>query len=513
MKKTILLMVGATAMLMACSKDDDTTTTTTTTGTSSGNITIGTANTTSSSALGNTGNGKDTSDLLANNSFANTVTIAFSGTSASISNSVSGVSITQSNGVVTVNSTATGVNYKVSGTTSSGQLAITSSNAFKLTLNGANITNASGAAIQVASNVKGFVELVAGTTNTLSSSAAAAFLSSGALLFEGAGTLNLASTAKHGIAANYVRVTEGNITVTAAASHAIQGTSAVYVDGGTLNLTCTKDGIQCEEGKIFINDGSITINAGDDGITAAYESTTSGVANLTINGGTINVTAVGEGLEAKNILTINGGTINLNTTDDAINAGEALYFNGGKTYAYATGNDAIDTNGKLGITGGVVVAIGTAAAPETSVDATAEDSSWSTGFTITGGYLVAIGVGNTPDTPLTNSTQKTVMLGSLSGSASQIVNITSTSGTEVVTFKAPVAYSHLMVSNSKLANGTYNLYMGGSVSGGENFNGLYTSGTYSGGTSSSQFTVSSQVTTSGASSGFGGGAPGRRPGF
>lgn len=89
------------------------------------------------------------------------------------------------------------------------------------------------------------------------------------------------------------------------------------------------------------------------------------------------------------------------------------------------------------------------------------------------------------------------------------MNITSTSGTEVVTFKAPVAYSHLMVSNSKLANGTYNLYMGGTVTSGEEFNGLYTSGTYSGGTSSSQFTVSSQVTTSGVSSGFGGRFGGR----
>lgn len=419
------------------------------------------------------------------------------------------MTITQSNGLVTVNSTASGVEYKVSGTASSGQLAITSTDAFKLTLNGANITNASGAAVLINSNVKAFVQLTAGTTNTLSSSLATAFLSSGALLFEGSGSLSLASNAKHGIAANYVRVTEGNITVTAAASHAIQGTSAVYIDGGTLNLTCTKDGIQCEEGKIFINDGTITINAGDDGITAAYKSTTSGVANLTINGGTINVTAEGEGLEAKNILTINGGIISLKTTDDAINAGEALYFNGGKTYAYATSNDAIDTNGKLGITGGVVVAIGTAASPETSVDATAEDSTWSTGFTITGGYLVAIGVGNTPDTPLTSSTQKTVVLGGLSGLASQIVNITSTSGTEVVTFKAPVAYSHLMVSNSKLANGTYNLYMGGTVTSGEEFNGLYTSGTYSGGTSSSQFTVSSQVTTSGVSSGFGGRFGGR----
>lgn len=529
MKKTILSAynfrtfafgLAAIAVLSACGKDDDetidssgtstTSITTSATTTNTTGIAIGTANTTSSNKLGSTDTGSNTADALSSNSFDKTVTIVYSANGAVVTNNVSGVTITQNGANVVINSTASGVNYQLSGTTTAGSLKIYSDNLFKLTLNGVNITSTDRSAINIQSNQKAFVvvsgtnsltDAVTYTATTSSEDEKGTFFSEGELIFSGSGNLSVAGNYKHGIVSdNYVRISEATITVSKAASHAIQANDAVYVDSGTLNLTSTKDGIQCEAGEIFINDGAITINAGDDGITSSYDDDTSIAANLTINGGTINITAASEGLEAKRVLTINGGTINVKATDDAINAGEALYFNGGKTYAYATGNDGIDTNGKLGITGGIVVVVGTASAPETSVDAVAEDSSWATGFTITGGYLIAIGTGNTPDTPLATSSQKTVMLGGLSGSASQIINITSESGTEAVTFKAPVAYSHIMFSNSKIANGTYKIYTGGSVTNAEEFNGVYTSGTYTGGSSSSSFTVSGQVTTSGANS-------------
>ncbi|MDO4229608.1 MAG: carbohydrate-binding domain-containing protein [Capnocytophaga sp.] len=518
--RTLFYGLASVAVLSftACGKDDDTTDTTgtssTTTVTNTGTtttasgITIGEANLTSSSPLGNTHNGANSADVLSSQTFANTVTIVYNGTSATVTNNVSGVSFTQDGANIVITSTASGVNYAVSGTTTSGSLKIYSDNLFRLSLNSANITSTDRPAINIQSKQKAFV--VVSGTNTLADAASytsvtsdedakGAFFSEGDLIFSGSGSLSVAGSYKHGIVSdNYVRIADATITVSKATSHSIQTNDAVYIDSGTLNLTATKDGIQCEEGEIVINGGTITINAGDDGITSSYDTDTTIAANLTINGGTITINATAEGLEAKRVLTINGGTINLKTGDDAINAGEALYFNGGKTFAYATGNDAIDTNGKIGITGGIVIAVGTAAAPETSVDAVAEDSSWETGFTITGGYLVAIGTGNTPDTPLTSSTQKTVMLGGQSGSA-QIINITSDSGTEALTFKAPVSYSHIMFSNSKIANGTYKIYTGGSVANGEEFNGVYTSGTYSGGTSSTQFTVNGQVTTSGAS--------------
>lgn len=517
--RTLFYGLASVAVLSftACGKDDDiitdsTTNSSSTTVTNSGTtttasgITITSPNLSSSSSLGTTDKGTNTADVLSNHNFANTVTIVYNGTSAVVTNNISGVTYTQDGANIVINSTALGVNYAVSGTTTSGSLKIYSDNLFRLSLNSANITSTDRPAINIQSKQKAFVVVSGSNSLTDASSytsvtsgedAKGAFFSEGDLIFSGSGSLSVAGNYKHGIVSdNYVRIADVTLTISKATSHAIQTNDAVYIDSGTLNLTATKDGIQCEAGQIYINDGTININAGDDGITSSYDDDTSINANLTINGGTITINAVAEGLEAKRVLTINGGSIYIKAADDAINAGEALYFNGGKTFAYSTGNDALDTNGKLGITGGIVVVVGTAAAPETSVDATAEDSSYESGFSITGGYLVAIGSGNTPDVPLTSSTQKTVMLGGLSASA-QIINITSDSGTEIVTFKAPVAFSHIMFSNSKVTNGTYKIYTGGSVTNGEDFNGVYTSGTYSGGTSSTQFTVSGQVTSSG----------------
>ena len=67
------------------------------------------------------------------------------------------------------------------------------------------------------------------------------------------------------------------------------------------------------------------------------------------------------------MLTINEGDISLQTADDGLNASDAIYINGGTVYAYATGNDAIDSNGTITITGGKVIAIG-ARQPEAGFD-------------------------------------------------------------------------------------------------------------------------------------------------
>ena len=504
-----------------------TTITDTGTTTTANGITITSPILTSSNVLGRQETGIDEEDNIINSTFNSQVTIIYNGNSVNVTNDISGVTYEKNGAKLVITSTAKGVEYIVSGSTTNGSLKIYSDSKFKLTLNGVDITSTDGPAINIQSKKRIFVVLPSGKINKLTDSstystqyatdgteedAKGAFFSEGQLLFSGTGSISVTANKKHGIVSDdYVRISEGNINVensTLATGHAIRTNDAVYIDGGTINLKTTNtfdkgDGIQCEGGHIIINGGNITINATDDGITAQFDDDGSGDPYLNINGGILNITAKGEGIESKLLLTINDGTININAVDDAINAGSGLYFNGGKTYVYSSGNDALDTNGKLGITGGLVVAVGATRTPETSVDATDESGKYPAGFTMTGGYLVAIGVGSTPDTPLTTSTQKTVMLGGLSGSA-QIINITSDSGTEVVTFKAPISYSHIMFSNSKIANGIYKIYTGGSVTGGEDFNGVYTSGIYTGGTSSSQFTVSGQVTTSGGNNRSGG---------
>ena len=170
-------------------------------------------------------------------------------------------------------------------------------------------------------------------------------------------------------------------------------------------------------------------------------------------------------------------------TDDAINGESSVNINGGQIYAYVTGNDAIDSNGTMYITGGMLVAVSTAAAPETSLDSDQNT------FNISGGIVVGITPGSTPSSP-SASTQPVVLLGS--GSASQIIHLQDSNSKEVITFLAPAAYSNILISTPNLAKGTtYKVYKGGSVTSGTDFNGLYTSGTYSGGTLSKTFSTSS----------------------
>lgn len=509
MKKNILLKSGVAFLFLlatACSKSDLISDSTTTTGSSSSSSSGSIDSTfTTGTAEGNTDSAYNADDLLANSTFNSTVTITF-GTSVTISNplSGSGVTITQSGSDVTITSTVSGVAYVVAGTTTNGSVKLYSDNKYKLTLNGANITNSDGPAINIQSKKRGFIVLADGTTNTLTDGSTYAtatndedqkgtLFAEGQIIFSGTGSLTAKGNYKHAIASDdYIRVISGTITVSSATKDAIHTNDAFIMDNGTLSLTSSDDGIQVDEGYIVINNGTINVTAAGKGITASYDESDATITPyVTINGGTINVTSTGnEGIESKSILTINNGNITTKTTDDGMNAGKKLYINGGRIYVYSTGNDAIDSNGTLTITGGIVVAIGSKS-PEASFDCDANT------FKITGGMIVGI-AGATSGPTTSVSTIYSVVMGS--GSANQIMHVESSDGTEVFTFLAPTSYSTLIYASSKLSSGkTYNVYTGGSVSSGTNFNGLYTSGSYSGGSLSTTFTPTSKVTQLGGS--------------
>ncbi len=499
-------MIGLLVFISGCKKSS-VTASTDTSGTTTGTVTGGTStidNTgvTSGTAEGSTEVGANADDLIANSTFSSVVSINF-GTTITITNplAASGVTITQSGGDVTINSTATGVDFQLAGTTTNGSVKVYSEKKFKLTLNGVNITNNDGPAINIQSSKRFFVQLNDNTTNTLADAATYAtstedmkgtFFSEGQMIFVGNGTLNVKGNYKHAIVSDdYVRVIAGNINVTGAVSDGIHTNDAVIIDGGTIKITATGDGIQADEGHVIINDGVITTNTVDKGISAAYEGTDATIVPyLTINGGTITVTSTkGEGIESKGALTINKGTIAINSYDDAVNAKTAIYINGGSIYAYATNNDAMDSNGIFTITGGKIVAIG-ANSPEASIDCDART------LKITGGLLVGI-AGATSGPTASVSTVRSLVMGS--GTA-QIIHIEAADGTEALTFLAPKSYSTLIFASAKLkANTAYTIYTGGSVTDATNFYGLYLTGTYNRGYKGTTFTTSSVVTQIGGS--------------
>lgn len=525
-------------------------------------------------------------DYVENSTFTVPVSITYNGSSASVIGLVDGVSAEVEGAHVTLTSTIKNVEVSVSGSTPDGSLKVYSDYKYLLSLNAADITNASGAAINNQGKKRLFVKLSG--ENSLSDAESysnvpededlkGCLFSEGQIVFSGNGSLTVNANYKHGIASDdYIMFRPGNvINVSTTNGHCIKGKDAVIIKGGVLNLATsgTADKGISTDGDLTINGGRTTcVTTGnaeydeeeqdtsspsgakvdgnyyqsggtlavkssgkggkgvnvdgtmviDDGTisvlttgprfvyTSDIDAKSKGIkadGNLTMNGGKIKIRTSGgegsEGLESKSVMTINGGTIEIVAYDDAINAASGIAINGGYIYAYATNNDAIDSNGTIAISGGTTIAIG-AGAPEGSFDCDNNQ------FKITGGTI--IGLGGDISTPTANvCTQPSIISGN-SISAGSSMALTKSDGSVILTFKVQRSFSTMLISSPSLSTGSsYNLVTGGSASGGTTFHGLSTGGSYSGGSQVASINVTSMVTTSNANTGGmpgGGGVPG-----
>lgn len=197
----------------------------------------------------------------------------------------------------------------------------------------------------------------------------------------------------------------------------------------------------------------------------------------------------GEGLESKATMTINGGNFYFSTYDDCINASTKLVVNGGSLRAVSTGNDAIDSNGTMSITGGLILANGTSE-PEEGIDVDQASQ-----LSITGGTIINQR-GNMLN--LTTSQCKVPTLKySTSITAGTRITVTDSSGNCIVSFTAPQKMSQgCYITHPSFKTGSsYKLYTGGSVSGGTTFNEVTNGGTYTAGTLKKSFTISSNLTS------------------
>ena len=150
----------------------------------------------------------DNEDYLENNTFNNEICIHFNNAEASVTGSVAGVSVIVNGADVTVQSTAKGVNYILSGTTSDGMFKMAdgdNSKKFLLTLNGVNIKNTDGPAINIQTGKRCYVNVADGTINTLTDGTSyassdedqkATLFSEGELLFSGKGRLRIYANTK-----------------------------------------------------------------------------------------------------------------------------------------------------------------------------------------------------------------------------------------------------------------------------------------------------------------------------
>lgn len=287
--------------------------------------------------------------------------------------------------------------------------------------------------------------------------------------------------------------------------------SPLTIEGsGSLTLEAANVGILARE-SLTINGGNITINAGDDAVhsekdfemndgTLVISTVGKGIHSsyiLDINGGTISVLNSDEGIEG-GFITINDGNIDIVSSDDGINvsipdddAGTSnpyfLQINGGFVVVNAEG-DGLDSNGSIEMTGGVVLVNG----PQGNADGALD---YDLTFNISGGLLVAAGSAGMPQAPSASSSQNSVIINFNSAlQAGTIFHVQTSNGDEILTFAPAKNYQSVVFSMPELVTGeSYIIYAGGSSDGTER-SGLYQDGTYTPGTQASTFTVENTVT-------------------
>lgn len=262
--------------------------------------------------------------------------------------------------------------YRISGTLNDGQLLVdTGDDAMKviLILDNAEITNLSGAAIQIEQADSVRIQLAEGSENYVTSGvetdmetsdgseSGAAIYSKDDLDIEGEGTLSVFGYINNGIACkNDLDINSGSITVLAA-NNGLRGSDSVDIKGGTISVTAGNDGIKSttadKEGKgyIRISGGALSVYAQGDGISAETE--------LSIEGGSVFVAAAGDpaqqsskAIKAGTGLHISGGAIQLEAADHALHSGANLEISGGALTAVSQEGKPIAAHGDIQISGG-----------------------------------------------------------------------------------------------------------------------------------------------------------------
>lgn len=271
------------------------------------------------------------------------------------------------------------------------------------------------------------------------------------------------------------------------------------ISDGTLTLTSTGKGGKgiSSDGNMFISGG--TVNVTTTGATytyGSYDALPKGIksdADLTVSGGSVTISATGgdgaEGLECKDSMIISGGDIIINSYDDAINATNDIIVTGGRVYAYASGNDAIDSNGTLRFMGGLVLACSTDE-PEGPFDCDENT------FALQGGTIIGVG-GDASSPTSSETTQPTIILDGGSYTSGTYMALVDPDNAPVFCFKIPRTFSsaELFISSDTLeAGNTYTVLIDCDMTINTEWQGYSEDSTVNSGTELSELTLSSMVT-------------------
>ena len=323
-------------------------------------------------------------DYVENTSWNKVIEIAFNGNEASVVGTVSGVFVSTSGAHVTVINMSGPVKFVVSGKTVNGSLKFYGDKRFQVLLNGAEITNPTGAAINNQGSKTMYVVLADGSMNRLQDGSdyvmvdeedqKAAFFSEGQMVFSGKGELDVVAEGRGGIRSDdYIRIRPGvNIYVSSTALDGLRANDGIIIDGGVINVVT--DGVGAKGvrsgGPLTVNGGRlIAINNGDTRFSEEEDvADTTACAALycdtlmTVNAGILKLKATGDGgkgVNAKQNVTFKGGTLQavaVGTREVKKPKGVKIDGNfaisGGYFYSYSRRSDPIDVSGNTSVAPG-----------------------------------------------------------------------------------------------------------------------------------------------------------------
>jgi hypothetical protein len=327
----------------------------------------------------------DYGDYVENTSWASTVRINFEGDTAIVTGNPQSVIVDVIGAHVTVTSVAKHVRYIVTGTTADGSLKFYSDRKFQLQLNGVDITNPNGAAINNQCGKSLYLVLNTGTENTLRDGETyamfeeedqkAALFSEGQILVSGKGKLNVYSTGKHCIASDdYIFVRPGcHLYLNSTSGHGIKGKDYVHIKGGVINMEIASNGSKGvnSDSLVYITGGRTTIintattRMETDSLGNPVSTGAAGVKadhNMKMTGGTLNIKCTGadaKGINVSESLTFTGGELNIVVTGKQVNNAPKgvkcdvdCTISGGAFYSCATRGKALEVDGTTTIADG-----------------------------------------------------------------------------------------------------------------------------------------------------------------